>query len=273
MGSALLSRYRNSLRFGSVFFTLNLKIYFFFCATICYITNIMKKIRIIVIEDNRLLRDGITDMINAQPDLRVVDDLEDNVKIEPVILEKNPDIILIDLGLQSKNSLELVKSMKKNFPDVKFIVMDLFPVQEDIFEFVKAGASGFILKNAGVAEFLKTIRLVFQGEKILPSNLTNSLFTQIVHEAVNGPKEQLLIRSVRMTKRERQVIELVSDGLTNKEIGQKLHLSPYTIKSHVHNILEKLAMHNRIEIANYANTDNSFNDIRDSISLMDEDDN
>ena len=233
----------------------------------------MKKIRIIVIEDNRLLRDGITEMINAQPDLRVVDDLEDNVKIEPVILEKKPDIILIDLGLQSKNSLELVKSMKKNFPDIKFIVMDLFPVQEDIFEFVKAGASGFILKNAGVAEFLKTIRLVFQGEKILPSNLTNSLFTQIVHEAVNGPKESLLIRSVKMTKRERQVIELVSDGMTNKEIGHKLHLSPYTIKSHVHNILEKLAMHNRIEIANYANADNSFNDIRDSISLMDEDDN
>ncbi|MEZ4689259.1 MAG: response regulator [Ignavibacteria bacterium] len=113
----------------------------------------MKKIRIIVIEDNRLLRDGITEMINAQPDLRVVDDLEDNVKIEPVILEKKPDIILIDLGLQSKNSLELVKSMKKNFPDLKFIVMDLFPVQEDIFEFVKAGASGFILKMPELLSF------------------------------------------------------------------------------------------------------------------------
>lgn len=233
----------------------------------------MKKIRIIVIEDNRLLRDGITEMINAQPDLKVIDDLEDNVKIEPIIEEKKPDIILIDLGLQSKNSLELVKSMKKNFPDVKFIVMDLFPVQEDIFEFIKAGASGFILKNAGVNEFLKTIRLVFKGEKVLPSNLTGSLFSQIVLDAVNGPKESLLIRSVRMTKRERQVIELVSEGLTNKEIGKKLHLSPYTIKSHVHNILEKLAMHNRIEIANYANTDKNFKDLQDSISLMDEDDN
>ena len=163
--------------------------------------------------------------------------------------------------------------MKKNFPDVKFIVMDLFPVQEDIFEFIKAGASGFILKNAGVNEFLKTIRLVFKGEKVLPSNLTGSLFSQIVLDAVNGPKESLLIRSVRMTKRERQVIELVSEGLTNKEIGKKLHLSPYTIKSHVHNILEKLAMHNRIEIANYANTDKNFKDLQDSISLMDEDDN
>ena len=75
-----------------------------------------------------------------------------------------------------------------------------------------------------------------------------------------------------MTKRERQVIELVSDGLTNKEIGLKLHLSPYTVKSHVHNILEKLAMHNRIEIAAYANKDKGFKDLQDSISLMDEGD-
>ena len=233
----------------------------------------MKKIRIIVIEDNRLLRDGIAEMIGGESDLKVVAALEDNVKIEHVIREKKPDIILIDLGLQSKNSLELVKSMKINFPDIKFIVMDLFPVQEDIFEFVKAGASGFILKNVGVNEFLKTIRSVFKGEKILPPNLTGSLFSQIVHEAANGPKESALIRSVRMTKRERQVIELVSDGLTNKEIGQRLHLSPYTIKSHVHNILEKLAMHNRIEIAAYAHADKGFKDLQDSISLMDEGDN
>lgn len=233
----------------------------------------MKKIRIIVIEDNRLLRDGISAMIDGQPDLKVVAALEDNVQIDPVILEKKPDILLIDLGLQSKNSLNLVKSMKMKFPELKFVVMDLFPVQEDIFEFVKAGASGFILKDAGVKEFLKTIRSVFKGEKILPSNLMGSLFSQIIHDAASGPKEAVLIRSVRMTKRERQVIELVSDGLTNKEIGQKLHLSPFTIKSHVHNILEKLAMHKRIEIANYANTDKNLTDLQDSISLSNESDN
>ena len=107
----------------------------------------MKKIKIIVIEDNRLLRDGIAAMIDAQTDLKVVAAVEDNVKIDPVILEKKPDIILIDLGLQSKNSLELVKSMKVNFPDLKFIVMDLFPVQEDIFEFRKSRSFGIHIKK------------------------------------------------------------------------------------------------------------------------------
>jgi len=232
----------------------------------------MKKIRLLIIEDNRILRDGITAMIDKQSDLKVVAALDNREKTDLKILETKPNILLIDLGLQDKNSLQLVRSTKKKFPGIKIIVMDLFPLQEDIFEFVKAGASGFILKDARVHEFLKTIRSVFQGQKVLPTNLMGSLFSQIVNEAAHRPKESKLIRSVRMTKRERQVIELVSDGLTNKEIGQKLHVSPHTVKSHVHNILEKLAMHNRIEIANYAHSDEGFNDLKNSISLMDDSD-
>ncbi len=233
----------------------------------------MKKIRILVIEDNRLLRDGITAMINEQADLRVVAALQKKDKLEPKLIETKPDIIILDLGLQGKNSIELVKSTKLKFPKIKIIVMDLMPLQEDIFEFVKAGASGFILKDAGVKDFLNTIRTVFRGEKVLPPNLTGSLFAQIVHDAVHGPKQSGLLRSVRMTKRERQVIELVSDGLTNKEIGLKLHLSPYTVKSHVHNILEKLAIHNRIEIATYAHTYKDMYDLSAKVSLMEEDEN
>lgn len=231
----------------------------------------MKKVRILVIEDNRLLREGITSMINKQKDLKVVAAIDKKGEIELRIKLDAPDIVVIDLGLQDLNSLQLVKSAKKKFPGVGFIVMDLFPLQEDILDFVKAGASGFILKDADVSEFLQTIRSVSMGEKILPTHLTESLFSQILNDAVNKPKKSGLIRSVRMTKRERQVTQLVAEGLTNKEIGQKLHLSPFTVKSHVHNILEKLAMHKRIEIANYAHTSQDFIEIKDSISLIDED--
>lgn len=230
----------------------------------------MKKIRLLVIEDNRLFREGIVAMINEQADLRIVAALDNLEKVNPKITETKPDIVLIDLSLQGINSLQLVKSIKLDFPELKIIVMDLLPLQQDIYEFVKAGASGFILKEADVDDFLNTIRLVNEGQKILPNNLTSSLFSQIVIDAAKIPKESGLIRSVRLTKRERQVIELISDGLTNKEIGWKLHLSPFTIKSHVHNILEKLAMHNRIEIAKYAHEDQGFNDMKDLVSLLDE---
>lgn len=230
----------------------------------------MKKVRLLVIEDNRLLRDGIVAMINEQEDLRVVAALDNQEKVDPKITETKPDIVLIDLGLQGKNSLQLVKSLNLNFSEVKIIVMDLLPLQQDIIEFVKAGASDFILKEADVNDFLNTIRLVYKGEKILPTNLTSSLFSQIIIDAAKKPIESGLIRSVRLTKRERQVIELISDGLTNKEIGWKLHLSPFTVKSHVHNILEKLAIHNRIEIAKYAHEDQGFNDLKDLVSLIEE---
>ncbi|MDZ4711774.1 MAG: response regulator transcription factor [bacterium] len=226
----------------------------------------MEKARLIIIEDNRLLRDGIVAMIKEQSDMLIAAVLDNNERIEKKILEANADIALIDLSLHGKNSLELVRMAKKQFPSIKFIVMDLLPIGEDIFEFVKAGASGFILKDATVNEFLKTIRSVFQGEKILPPDMTGSLFSQIVTKAVSTTSESKLIQALRMTKRERQVIELVADGLTNKEIGHQLHLSPFTVKSHVHNILEKLTMHNRIEIAKFAHTEKSFNDIKNSIA-------
>ena len=148
--------------------------------------------------------------------------------------------------------------------------MDLVPVQEEVFEFVQAGVSGFILKDASVDDFLRTIRSVAGGNKVLPPHLTGSLFSQIVEHAVSGPKKFSLIKSVRMTKREKQVIELIADGLTNKEIAQKLHLSTYTVKSHVHNILEKLALHTRVQIAKYAHTTEGYQDIADSISLIDD---
>ncbi|MHB8931652.1 MAG: LuxR C-terminal-related transcriptional regulator, partial [Melioribacteraceae bacterium] len=161
-------------------------------------------------------------------------------------------ILLLDLGLRNQNSLQIVKSSKEHFAETKIIVMDLIPLQADVFEFVQAGVSGFILKDANVTEFFKTIRSVYKGAQILPSHLTGSLFSQIVDHAVNGSKQSAIVESVRMTKREKQVIELISDGSTNKEIAQKLHLSTYTVKSHVHNILEKLALNTRVQIAKHA---------------------
>ena len=104
-----------------------------------------KKISIVIIEDNRLLRDGITSMINEQPDLKVIANVNEREDSVPKILELKPEIVLIDLGLRSQNSLEIVTSVKTKSQDIKIIVMDLLPVENDILDFVRAGASGFIL--------------------------------------------------------------------------------------------------------------------------------
>ena len=229
----------------------------------------MKKISVLVIEDNRLLREGISNIIKEQSDLKVTSAISDCVKALQNIRDSEPNIVLLDLGLRNQNSLQLVRVIKKEFVKVKIIVMDLVPSQEDILIFIQAGVSGFILKDATVDDFLRTIRSVADGNKILPPFLTETLFSQIVVKAVKDLDHNKIIESVRMTKRERQVIDLVADGLTNKEIAQKLHLSTYTVKSHIHNILEKLALHTRVQIAKYANTSESYNAAVKSITLAD----
>jgi DNA-binding NarL/FixJ family response regulator len=230
----------------------------------------MKKIKILLIEDNRLLREGLTVMLKKQQDMHVVETVGNGENILAIMGRYKPEVLLLDLGLRNRSSMNLVKLVKKNFSGAKIIVMDLIPLQADVLEFVEAGVSGFILKDATVNDFLKTIRSVAKGLQVLPPNLTGSLFSQIVEHALSGSNSTALIESVRMTKREKQVIELISEGHTNKEIAQELHLSTYTVKSHVHNILEKLALSTRVQIAKYLHDSNKINSATKDVSLLDE---
>ncbi len=227
----------------------------------------MKKIRLLLIEDNRLLRDGIFSILEPHKDIDIIAASGDGKNTLVKIKQLKPNIVLLDLGLRSQNSLHVVEVVKKDFPLAKIIVMDLAPVQADILQYVKAGANGFILKDASLNDFLITIRSVSEGATILPPLLIDSLFSQIVDHAVREGKTKLK-EAVRMTKREREVIGLLGDGMSNKEIAQRIHISTYTVKSHIHNIMEKLALHTRLEIANYSYTDETLKTITRSISMV-----
>jgi DNA-binding NarL/FixJ family response regulator len=230
----------------------------------------LEKIHILLIEDNRLLRVGIASMLKKQTDMRVVATVSNGENILGLLDKNKLDIVLLDLGLRSQNSLQIVKLIRRNFLEIKIIVMDLIPLQAEVMEFVQAGVAGFILKNANITVFFKTIRSVFQGNKVLPSNLTDSLFSQIVERAIIHAKPSAIIESVRMTKREKQVIELITEGATNKEMAQKLDLSLFTVKSHVHNILEKLALHTRLQIAVQAHKSDTYKTAMDTTSWISE---
>jgi two-component system, NarL family, response regulator DevR len=127
----------------------------------------------------------------------------------------------------------------------------VLPLPEDLHDFVNAGASGFIAKDATLDAFVATVRSVASGTDVLPPALTSTLFSHIVRVAA-GRKPSEVLNAVRMTERERAVFDLIADGLSNKEIAQRLHLATNTVKGHVHNILEKLALHTRLQIAAYA---------------------
>jgi len=228
----------------------------------------MKKIKLLLIEDNRLLREGILLILKPHKDITIFSS-GDGKNTLLKIRQLKPNVVLLDLGLRSQNSLHVVEILKKEFPKAKIIVMDLAPVQADILQYVKAGANGFILKDASLSDLLMTIRTVVKGATVLPPILVDSLFSQIIDHAVKSGKSKL-DGAVKMTKREREVIELLSDGFTNKEIAQKIHTSTFTVKSHIHNIMEKLALHTRLEVANYAYSVETLKTIAKSISIIKE---
>ncbi len=227
----------------------------------------MKKIRLLIIEDNRLLRDGIFSILKPHKDIVIIAASGDGRSTLVKIKQLKPNVVLLDLGLRSQNSLHVVEIVKRDFPLAKIIVMDLAPVQADILQYVKAGANGFILKDASLNDLLITIRAVADGSTILPPLLIDSLFSQIVEHAVREGKTKVK-DAVRMTTREREVVLHLGEGMSNKEIGQKMHVSTYTIKSHIHNIMEKLALHTRLEIANYSYSSETLKTISKSISTI-----
>jgi DNA-binding NarL/FixJ family response regulator len=206
-------------------------------------------ITVAIIEDNRLVREGMRDMLNDLPDVKVV--LAATSLEAGMLKETNPRVVLLDVGLQEKNSLRLAETCKHEMADARVIDMDLLPVHEEIAEFVNAGVAGFILKDATFEDFVGTIRSVADGARVLPPRMTGSLFSQIAEVAVRRGRESAL-EAVRMTPREREVVALIAAGMSNKEIAKNLNVATDTVKSHVRNVMDKLALHTRLQIAAYA---------------------
>lgn len=206
-------------------------------------------ITVALIEDNRLVREGITSLLNRYPDIRVVAGAPSGH--EPLPPDANPRVILLDLGLENGDSVRVARAVKKDFPDARIVVMDLLPAHEEIMEFVGAGVSGFVMKDASLDDVVDTIRSVAAGRDVLPSRMTGTLFSEIATELLaNGEAEAL--ESVRFTPRERAVIDLIAEGMSNKAIAKRLDISTHTVKSHLRNIMEKLTFHTRLQVAAYA---------------------
>lgn len=204
-------------------------------------------IRVALIEDNRVLRKALTSVLNRAPDIHAVAEPPNG---HERLLEGNPDVVLLDLGLENGDSLRVARDVLKDFPDAKVIVMDLLPAHEELKEFVGAGVSGFIMKDAALDVVLDTIRSVAAGLNVLPDKMTGSLFSEIAKEVVTN-SGSTGHEGVRMTPREREVIDLIAEGLSNKAIGKRLHISVHTVKSHLRNIMDKLTLNSRLQIAAY----------------------
>jgi DNA-binding NarL/FixJ family response regulator len=206
---------------------------------------------LVLVEDIRLLRDGIAAMLRAQG-LRVLAAVRSGEDVVRQILSCHARLVLVDSALSNHDGPRLVQSVTSSAPDAKVVVMDVQPAQPDIIEFVRAGAVGFILRDASADDIVATLRDVASGLYVLPPKLAEVLFACVAHQAQRSPRDEG--GGTRLTHREWQIIELIADGSSNKEISSRLNLSVHTVKSHVHSVLEKLTLRSRLQVAAYART-------------------
>jgi len=207
-----------------------------------------QRIRVLIIDDNRLMRGGLSALLKTQRDLQVVGavaDLAAAVRRVPVV---GPHVVLVDAGLGSTDGCRCVEQIRQSAPAARVIVMDLLPAPEEVVAYVKAGAKGFIMKDATVADFVDTVRSVAKGSDVIPRVLAGTLLSHIAEDAVVHQRPEAA-DAVRMTKREQEVMQLITECLDNKAIAQQLRVAGDTVKSHVRNILEKLTLHSRLAIA------------------------
>ena len=194
------------------------------------------RIRLLVIEDNRLMRDGLTRLLGTFGDIDVVAAVDGASAGLQHVRDAKPDVVLVDAALANNDSHTFVAGLKTVTPPVKAIIMDFVPARQDVTQFIDAGVKGFIMKDATADDIVKAIRTVQSGAELpLPAVPRPPAGEAAIAAGTDTPG------TVRLTKREQEIRELIAQGLGNKEIAQRLNIATNTVKSHVHNMLGKLA--------------------------------
>jgi len=202
----------------------------------------VNEIRVLLIEDNPFLRNGIESLLNQQHDINVIKAAADFEHVESLLSVCNKGVVLLDVSLQDQDSLRITEKLHRAALGPVIIVMDLFPTKEEIDDFAKAGAAGFINKDSTLEELLETIRAVAGGTQVLPGQLPGSLFSHIVEHAVQKGSMGLNETAVKLTERERSIIELVGEGISTGDIARSLKISPDAVRRHTDSIMHKLAL-------------------------------
>ena len=190
-------------------------------------------IRIMIVEDHHVVRQGLAALVGTVPDMKVVAQAPDGAQAVTMFREHRPDVTLMDLRLPQMTGVQAITAIRKEHPQARIIVLTTFDGDEDIYRALQAGARGYLLKDMFGDELMDAIRAVHAGKTRIPAEIAERLA-----ERMGGPE---------LTEREMEVLKQVAGGLSNKEIGSKLFISEATVKTHLNNILSKLAVADRTQ--------------------------
>jgi DNA-binding NarL/FixJ family response regulator len=208
----------------------------------------MQPTKVLIVDDHVLLRRGVRNTIEPQEDFEVVGEAEDGMEALAKAKELKPDLILMDISMPHCNGLEAVSAIKRELPDVKIIMLTVHDEDENLLEAVKRGAEGFLSKKVRANALLDSLRGAIRGEAAITRHMAGKILKEFTRLAEIDAKKTF----GQLTAREKEVLQQISEGLSNKEIGGSLCISENTVKVHVKNILRKLHLQNRTEAAAYA---------------------
>lgn len=210
----------------------------------------MPRFRILLTDDHDLFREGLAGLINAQLDLEVVGQANDGLEALTLARDLKPDLIVMDIKMPLCDGLEATRLIRAEIPDAKILMLTVHDEEEKLFEAIKAGAGGYLLKSTHSADFLNGVRGALAGEAVLPPKLATRLLDEFVRLA-NRPQPEATT-TTDLTSRELEVLQLIATQASDKEIAAQLNLSLHTVKTHVRNILGKLHAVNRRHAATLA---------------------
>jgi two-component system NarL family response regulator len=206
---------------------------------------------VLIVDDHALFRRGLQMVLKQEPDIDVVGEAEDGQEAVAKAQESMPDIILMDVRMPKHSGIEATRQIKELLPHVKILMLTISDEEADLYDAIKAGASGYLLKEISIEEVADAIRSVWAGQSRLSPSMAAKLLTEFAAMSKRAD-ERPQFPAPRLTEREMEVLGLVAQGLNNRDIAKELFISENTVKNHIRNILEKLHLHSRMEAVVYA---------------------
>jgi DNA-binding NarL/FixJ family response regulator len=205
-------------------------------------------IRALIVDDHALFRRGLEMVLAAEDDIELVGEASDGAEAVEKAAESLPDVVLMDIRMPKSSGIEACRAMKEAAPSSKIVMLTISDEEEDLFEAIRAGASGYLLKDIPLDEVAEVVRAVYGGQSLINPSMAGKLLTEFATLAKRDDEERAQqVPAPKLTDREMQVLKLVARGMNNRDIAKELFISENTVKNHVRNILEKLQIHSRME--------------------------
>jgi DNA-binding NarL/FixJ family response regulator len=206
-------------------------------------------IRVLVVDDQELFRRGLTMLLTVEPGIDVVGEAGDGIEGTNLATSTTPDVVLLDIRMPKRSGIEACRAIKDVVPSTKIIMLTVSDEEADLYEAVKSGAAGYLLKDSSIEEVAQAVRVVADGQSLISPSMAVKLIDEF--KQMSRP-DRNQVPGLRLTERELEVLRLVAKGMNNREIAKQLFISENTVKNHVRNLLEKLQLHSRMEAVMYA---------------------